>query len=167
MKKKFTALALAVSLWAPLPARALDGAAFEFGYGDREASLVRVAGQWHQPHRLLPATVHLHWDLSFARWDSDTDPIYDIGFTPVFRYSRAARGPYLEAGIGLHWLSSTAVHRDAPFSTRFQFGDHVGIGYRFRKFELGARLQHLSNGGIRNPNPGINFLIFRVAREVE
>jgi hypothetical protein len=25
-----------------------------------------------------------------------------------------------------------------------------------------VRLQHLSNGGIRNPNPGINFLVLRV-----
>ncbi|HET7669977.1 MAG TPA: acyloxyacyl hydrolase [Burkholderiales bacterium] len=167
MKKFPAALAPLLLLGAALPAQALDGAAFEFGYGDREASLVRVAGQWHQPHRWLPERIQLHWDLSFARWDSDTNPIYDVGFTPVFRYSRAARGPYLEAAIGLHWLSSTSVHREAPFSTRFQFGDHVGIGYRFRKFDMGVRLQHLSNGGIRNPNPGINFLIFRIGREVE
>jgi hypothetical protein len=25
-----------------------------------------------------------------------------------------------------------------------------------------VRLQHLSNGGMRNPNPGINFLVVRV-----
>ena len=167
MKKNLAALATLFALCAALPAYALDGAALEFGYGDREASLVRVAAQWHQPHRWLPPTVQLHWDLSFARWDSDREAIYDLGFTPVFRYSRAARGPYLEGAIGLHWLSSTAVHRDAPFSTRFQFGDHVGIGYRFSKFDFGVRLQHLSNAGLRNPNPGINFLIFRIAREVE
>lgn len=167
MKKNLAALAPLLLLWAAtLPAHALDGAAVEFGYGDREASLVRASVQWQQLQRLLPPSIRLHWDLSIARWDSDTDAIYDVGFTPVFRYSGVARRPYLEAAIGLHWISSTAVHRHAPFSTRFQFGDHVGIGYRFNRYELSVRLQHLSNGGLRNPNPGINFLIFRVAREI-
>jgi hypothetical protein len=28
------------------------------------------------------------------------------------------------------------------------------------------RLQHLSNAGLRNPNPGINFLMLRLAYEM-
>ena len=50
------------------------------------------------------------------------------------------------------------------FSTKFQFGDHIGVGARFgaaNRHDLGLRLQHVSNGGIKNPNPGINLLLLR------
>ena len=49
----------------------------------------------------------------------------------VARCSRtASRGPYVEAGIGLHLLSHSSIG-DKRLSTAFQFGDHLGVGYRF------------------------------------
>jgi hypothetical protein len=30
------------------------------------------------------------------------------------------------------------------------------------QFDLGLRLQHLSNAGIEHPNPGVNFVIMRL-----
>ena len=84
--------------------------------------------------------------------------------TPVWRYAPAPRGAYLEAAIGFHLLSDSHINRDLDFSTRFQFGDHVGAGYRFDEYDLQLRFQHLSNGGMRNPNPGINFLVLRLQR---
>jgi hypothetical protein len=45
-------------------------------------------------------------------------------------------------------------------STAFQFGNHVGLGYRFgatNAFDLSYRFQHLSNASIKSPNAGINF----------
>ena len=36
------------------------------------------------------------------------------------------------------------------FSTKFQFGDHWGFGYRRDRHDFSVRLQHLSNAGIRN-----------------
>ena len=48
------------------------------------------------------------------------------------------------------------------FSSNFQFGDHVAGGVRFGdkgQYDVQLRLQHLSNGGIKHPNPGINFAI--------
>jgi hypothetical protein len=78
----------------------------------------------------------------------------------VFRLQMNDRkGPYIEAGIGLHLLSHTSL-ADRNFSTSFQFGDHIGAGFRFdigAEFDLGYRYQHLSNGGIKHPNHGINF----------
>jgi hypothetical protein len=56
-------------------------------------------------------------------------------------------------------LSHTQIG-DKRLSTAFQFGDHLGFGYRFgarSAFDLGYRYQHLSNGSIKRPNPGINF----------
>ena len=90
--------------------------------------------------------------------------MHDVGLTPVFRYAHAARGPYFEGAVGFHVLSDSHITRRLDFSTRFQFGDHVGAGLRLganREYDLSLRLQHLSNAGIRNPNPGVNFLQLR------
>jgi len=45
---------------------------------------------------------------------------------------------------------------------RFQFWRPLGIGYRFERYRPRVSFQHLSNAGIRNPNPGINFLLLRL-----
>jgi len=145
------------------PARALDGVSLEGGAGSHDMSLVRVAAQWNQRIDWLAARRwELYWDASFGGWHGDAGTIYDLGLTPVFRYPASSRGWYGEAGIGLHYLSDKHIASDLDFSTNFQFGDHAGFGYRFADWELSARLQHLSNAGIRNPNPGINFLILRL-----
>jgi opacity protein-like surface antigen len=69
------------------------------------------------------------------------------------------RGLYLEAGIGAHLISSTALG-NKRFGTAFQFGDHLGFGYRFGArgaADIGYRYQHLSNADIKVPNNGIDF----------
>jgi hypothetical protein len=87
----------------------------------------------------------------------------------VFRLERAARTPlvpYFEAAIGFHLLSDEIVNSERHFSTRFQYGDHLAAGARFGprwRYDAGVRLQHLSNGGIERPNPGINFVQLRLA----
>jgi hypothetical protein len=56
-------------------------------------------------------------------------------------------------------LSETSLG-ERRFSTAFQFGDHLAIGYRFGgkgQYDLSWRFQHLSNGGIKQPNDGIDF----------
>jgi len=88
----------------------------------------------------------------------------DLGLTPVWTFTSARFRnkliePFLEAGIGFHYLSETEVGVKT-FSTNFQFGDHIGIGARFgpaEEFTMTYQFQHLSNGGIDAPNPGINF----------
>lgn len=69
--------------------------------------------------------------------------------------------PYVEAAIGFHILSDLRISRRRSFSTSFQYGDHVGAGLIRGSHDFGLRLQHLSNGGIARPNPGINFLVLR------
>ncbi len=42
--------------------------------------------------------------------------------------------------------------------TNLQFTSHVGIAWDITdRFTLDARIQHMSNGGFAEPNPGINF----------
>ncbi|MGK2900546.1 MAG: acyloxyacyl hydrolase, partial [Burkholderiaceae bacterium] len=43
------------------------------------------------------------------------------------------------------------------FSTAFQFGDHLGVGYQLTPSQrVSLRLSHFSNAAIKQPNPGLN-----------
>ena len=148
--KKLFALAL---LLLSLQAHALDGVSVEAGRGGRDVTLARIAAQWDWQSR------RGYWEASAGAWDGNRGTIYDLGLTPVFRFGERF---YAEAAIGAHWLSSTGIESARAFSTHFQFGDHLGVGWRRGDYDLSVRLQHLSNGGIRNPNPGINFLLLRL-----
>ena len=67
-----------------------------------------------------------------------------------------------------HCLDAHHAHRTS--STAFQFGDHLGAGFRFGpqdRYDFGVRVQHISNGGVSSPNPGINFFLVRLQRDLE
>jgi lipid A 3-O-deacylase len=152
----------ALFLFAPA-VYCVDAVALELGRGDDQTSIVRLAAQW-QWRREWPAgqtwRIAGYWELSAAVWDNPDESTADIGLTPVFRVDRGTHSPYVEAAIGFH-LVQARISAARVFSTAFQFGDHVGVGIRSGKHDIGVRLQHLSNGGIRRPNPGINFVLFR------
>lgn len=152
---------------ASVPVLAVNGIAVEAGQGDG-ADMGRLAVQWDWKRRWLEGQswhVGGYWDLGVGYWRRDVRPgqndeIAEIGLTPVFRFQQNdLKGVYFEAGIGFHLLSKTSLG-DKRFSTLFQFGDHLGVGYRFGDkgaFDLGYRYQHLSNASIKRPNNGINF----------
>ena len=162
-----TLLAAAVLALASLPALAVDGFSLEAGNGDG-ADMGRVGIQWDWKKRWFEGgNWHLggYWDLSLGYWHRDALPgqnesITDIGLTPVFRIQQNdLKGLFGEAAIGFHLLSRTSLG-EKRFSTAFQFGDHLGLGYRFGsrgEYELSYRYQHLSNASIKRPNNGINF----------
>jgi len=157
------------------PASAIDGVALELGHGDgTDTNMGRGAIQWDWGKRWFEGqSWHLggYWDLGLGYWRRDgvlpgqNDEITEIGLTPVFRLQQNdLTGPYAELGIGFHLLSKTSLG-DKRFSTMFQFGDHLGVGYRFGTkgaFDLSYRYQHLSNASIKRPNNGINFNQIRV-----
>ena len=165
MIRKIAALAAA---WLVVyPAHATDAFALEVGRGEDRTNLLRFAviDRWNRAPRPLGRKWRLsgYWEISAALWDNAVESTADIGFTPVFRFEREAF--YLEAAIGLH-LVQTHISAARVFSTAFQFGDHVGIGWRSRQWDFSARLQHLSNAGLDHPNPGINFVLFRAQYEL-
>ena len=74
-------------------------------------------------------------------------------------------GWYVEGGIGAALLSERYDNDDNRLSTLFQFSDHVGAGYAFQnKWDVALNVEHFSNGGIKSPNIGVNFLILNAAR---
>ncbi|HQT27237.1 MAG TPA: acyloxyacyl hydrolase [Burkholderiales bacterium] len=159
-----------LSLLFPTAAFAIDGVSVEAGNG-MGTDMMRVGAQWDWHKKWFDnGTWHLggYWDASVGEWRGHAQiggnqKITDFGLTPVFRYERDRIGgfaPYVEAAVGFHLISRTYINADRKFSTAYQFGDHVGAGVRFGKngrYDLEYRFQHLSNGGIKEPNQGINF----------
>lgn len=152
-------------------AHALDGMSFEVGRGNDATDAGRLGLAWNWDARWWErGGWHLgaYWELQLGEWNNGHNT-RDVSLTPVFRYQRSSGEvrPYLEAAIGFHMLSDLNISRRRFFSTRFQYGDHLGVGVRLGRHDLGVRLQHVSNGGLARPNPGINFLLLRYQRHFD
>lgn len=115
-----------------------------------------------------------YWDLSASNWSSSyrgsDRSTWVIAAKPTLRW-RPAQGQspwFMEAGLGMSYATNHRYITDRKeFSTRYNFASHLGIGYLFgeqRKNEVSLRLEHHSNAGIKEPNPGANFLQLRYAR---
>jgi lipid A 3-O-deacylase len=168
--------ALAAALVFAIPAQAFDSISLEGGRGDAGTELWRAGMQWKWDKKWFAErswTLGGYWDLEFGRWSGQDaeggNRIWDLGLTPVFRLERTRRTsyfPYVEAAIGFHVISNLRVNSSKAFSSNFQFGDHIGVGVRYGeryRYDIGLRLQHLSNAGLKQPNPGINFWELRLA----
>ncbi len=110
--------------------------------------------------------LQLRHEAELAAWHvRDARNIIELGYSPVFRLQRpwAGKGQrsfYMEGGIGVRGISHTRTSAERTMSTAFQFSDMAGIGWQWgaqNQHNLGLRVQHLSNAGIKRPNPGINF----------
>lgn len=157
---------------------ASDGASFELGKGVGEGAemwRIGVTRDWKKKW-LEVGNWHLggYWEAQIGQWSgSNKRSISDLGLTPVFRIqqtSLSAISPYVEGAIGFHVITPTALDENRHFGGAFQFGDHVGAGARFGergRYDLGLRFQHLSNGGIKKPNDGINFLQVRLLYHID
>lgn len=153
-----------------------DSVAVEFGTGSK-VQMIRASAQKNWERSWFESNgTHLsgYWDANLALWrgnayrnvPGDHQNIAVAGLTPVFRFERSdKRGFYGEAGIGVSLFSHLYNNDDNRLSTAFQFADHIGAGYVFaNQWELGAKLQHYSNGGFKHPNSGVNWLVVKVAR---
>lgn len=169
------ALFLAGSSMAASSLPGIDAASLEFATGNKTQMLrIGVQSDWDVKW-FAGNGKHLsgYWDVSLAQWRSNqyqnisgaTQNLVDIGFTPVFRWQNDnKRGFYLEGGIGVHRLSKLYDNDGRRLSTLFQFGDHIGAGYVFdNQWEIGAKIQHFSNGGYKKPNSGVNFIEVKAA----
>lgn len=171
---KSTALACVFAV-APLTSHAADSASLEIASGDK-TKMARLSLQWNwetQWWRSNGTHIGGYWQLSLSQWREShfqgiagsTQNISAVGITPVFRLQNDnLRGFYAEAGIGAHVLSDLYDNDGKQLSTRFQFGDHVGVGYVFQnRLDIGVSVQHFSNGGFKKPNDGVNFAIIRLS----
>ena len=170
-----TALVVAQSGYAA-DDKLVDAAYVVFATGT-ETQMIRggIESAW-RPRWFESNGTHLSgfWDASMGAWrgnryqniQGQRQHLADIGFTPVFRFEHDdKKGFFAEGGFGVHYLSKLYNNDGYRLSTHFQFGDHVGLGYVFRNnWALGMNIQHFSNGGIKAPNSGVNFIEVKVSQ---
>lgn len=172
------AAAAAASCALACPARAADHASFDVspGYGD-DVEVLALMVTFDRPTPLLERPtwrLTAQYEFGFTVFHGTrTDiggyrTVAGFGATPVLRAEwPAERWPvFAEAGLGAMLISHTKLQLDHQFSTAFQFTQVLGAGTRFgdrQQYELGLRLQHMSNANIKSPNNGLTWGALRFA----
>lgn len=104
---------------------------------------------WMPSHLQLGASV---WRVPDIR---GTTRRFDLSATPIWRHNIGAA--YVEAGLGVYFLTKTINNDDTRVPSSLEFGSHLGTGmYLTKDFSVGIAVQHLSNAGLKQPNGGIN-----------
>lgn len=142
------------------------------GDGGTWSATAGVYWAWDWRRSLASFEVSGVTEAFVSRWDARAAEgrrgFTQIGVLPLLRLRPdAGRSPWFaEAGIGVSTMHPIFETDQKRFSTAFNFVDVVGLGRSFgatRQYELGLRLQHVSNASIRSPNPGQNFVQLRYA----
>jgi hypothetical protein len=151
-----------------------DGGFVEWGHTAHHGNALTAGltwqGRWHRDWGPVYVTGSVEAFASRWAWDRTTpgnSHSVVVGVVPLARFSAGpASRWFAEAGIGLSLADQRYSTDDKQFSTRFNFYDVLAVGHSFgaqRQQELSLRVTHVSNGGIRHPNPGENFLQVRWA----
>lgn len=157
-------------------ATAFDSATLELLTGN-QSEVIRLGLLSPATVKFAPlpqSNIKLGWQYSLAYWrenrpendPSRTESLFDFGFTPILRWNaQNGAGWYGEAGVGAHVLSELYNNNGREFSTKLQFASHIGLAYEFQdRWTLMLKLEHISNGGIKRPNPGANFIGVQVGK---
>ncbi|MCK0510274.1 acyloxyacyl hydrolase [Aromatoleum buckelii] len=160
MNKTFLAGALAILFAGSGGAAQAADVTFAVGQTGDSTAVYRVSTQLDFGTRWLQSsTGHLggYWDAGYTYWEGDeTASNHSLSFSPVFVYEFTGKTfrPYVAIGIGIAAFSSTEVEGN-DLGSSFQFEDRVGFGVRFADQELGVRVIHYSNAGLKQPNGGV------------
>ena len=125
-----------------------------------ETDLVRLAyrhplkenGDWWMPsHVQLGAS---SWHVPDIRGVTRR---LDANLSAIWRSDKS--WGYWEAGFGGYLLSKTINNDENRLPSSFQFGSHIGAGFRLgERHTIGVAIQHLSNAGLKQPNGGIDLV---------
>lgn len=159
--------ATAADSGAQSPSVYLQGGAASHGTRALTLGATLPWGDWQKP--LGSGVLTGHWDGYVSRWTYDGvhhGGLVLLGLTPVLRWTPdGGRSPwFFQGGIGVTLMNHLYRTPGEEFSTAFNFASHLGVGLRFgehRQQEMMLRVQHISNAGIKHPNPGINYLQLR------
>jgi lipid A 3-O-deacylase len=155
-----------------------DGAALQVGGGSHSSRMagVGVIWDWDFERMRRKAELTAHTELMVNHWRADAVGGGERGYTQLvllpslrMRLSRGRSPWFIELGIGASWMDRLFETPQKSFSTQWNFYDMMGVGHTLGgpdgKHEIGLRWIHVSNGGVKHPNPGQDFLQLRyVAR---
>ena len=153
-----------------------DGASLQAGVGRRDVGIAGVGIVWdwdfQRMRRKAELTAHTELMLNGIRAHAvggGHDTYTQVVLLPSLRM-RLARGQspwFIELGVGASYTDKLYTTPAKTFSTRWNFYDMLGVGYSLgaeHHHELGVRWVHISNAGIRDPNPGEDFIQLRYVR---
>lgn len=110
-------------------------------------------------------------ELSLAYWSARSSAGRNaqphLNLTPLLRWQGAGGSSpwFIEGGIGLSFHPHPSEIEEVPMSTSWNFHDVLAVGYRLGQgSDLSLRAVHISNAGIRSPNPGAEVLMLRWAQ---
>jgi len=110
-------------------------------------------------------------ELQLNQHHRRSEDLVHAGAFATFRVApvRAGAYPYVEAGLGVNFFSDDRLG-PKQLSTRFQFGELVGAGVAWGgrpassgENSVGLRFSHYSNGGLKQPNNGLEVIQFIVS----
>ncbi|MFC4621456.1 acyloxyacyl hydrolase [Comamonas nitrativorans] len=179
MHKKHYLLALALCTACPWsfaqnpPDRDSRSLYLQAGVANHSAhsTTVGVTLPWNGSYALGSGAVTGQWDVSLGYVSARPQNQGRRGLTALggginlrWRARQGASPWFVEAGTGVVLHSRHYASDDKYFSTRYNFSSHLGIGRNFGpqgRHALALRVQHVSNAGLKKPNPGDNFLLVR------
>lgn len=142
------------------------GIGVQFGLGNRYTRLglqYETASLWTYSFGGSLGRVDLTPEFGVARWQAhdgqQPGSVWQLSAIPMFRWwMGASQRFYVEAGVGPTVFNHTSF-ANKHYSTAFQFGDHIGMGYLLDKHSrIGVRFSHYSNADIKTPNPGLEVI---------
>ena len=121
-----------------------------------EAGWHRVAPAWTRASRL---------DVTIGAINDARQAQPFAAITPVWLLSRPGRNYFAEFSIGPAMLSGSKV-AGRELGGNFHFRSSLAFGVTFgsrRAARLALRVSHISNGGTRGPNPGLDYVGISIA----
>jgi lipid A 3-O-deacylase len=132
-----------------------------------------IGGQWHWKRAWIlrdSLVLRGRWEIGVGRWRTDLNGddqnwVTQVSVVPALRvFGLGGRGWYGEIGSGPAVLIPVFRSRNRSFSTEFNFQSHLALGYTLgyrAQHDIGLRIEHFSNAGIRDPNPGMDLASLR------
>jgi lipid A 3-O-deacylase len=160
MRKVINMAALAALAWGHVAAVQAMDLIVAIGQTDESTMTYRLGTQFDFQQSWFASDVGRltgYWDAVYTYWDGDkTASNHSLSVSPVLVYEFAGErfNPYVEVGIGIAAFSSTEL-ADNDLGSSLQFEDRLGFGLRFADQEVGVRVLHYSNAGLKKPNDGV------------
>jgi lipid A 3-O-deacylase len=142
------------------------------GSGDEGIGKISLIAGWDREEPLWQGQkwhLGLRHEVGLGIWRlRNASDAAEFGYSPVLRLIRPlnthathAGRLFVEGSIGVRLISHTRLSPNIGMSTMFQFSDMLGVGYQWgagqQRTTVGIRATHISNGGIKKPNRGLNF----------